>query len=48
MGKETRFMTTWEELKKEATREGWKKLIAQSWRRTEKDWTKKARTVNSQ
>ena len=40
-GKETPFMTTWEELKKEAAREEWKKLIAQSWRRTEEDWTKK-------
>ena len=40
-GKETTFMTTWEELKKAAAREEWKKLIAQSWRRTEEDWTKK-------
>ena len=31
-GKETLVMTT---------REEWKKLIAQGWRRTEEDWTKK-------
>jgi len=30
-------MTTREELKKEAAREEWKKLIIQSWRRTEED-----------
>ena len=40
-------MPTRKELKKEAAREEWKKLIAQGWRRTEEDWTKKARTVNS-
>ena len=40
-------MTTREELKNEAAREEWKKLIAQGWRRTEEYWTKKARTVNS-
>ncbi len=40
-GKETTFITTWEELKKEAVREEWKKLIAPSWRRTMEDWTKK-------
>ena len=41
-------MTIREELKKEAAREEWKKLIAQGWRGTEEDWTKKrARTVNS-
>ena len=40
-GKETTFMTTWEELKKAAAREEWKKLIAQSWRRTEEDWKKR-------
>ena len=39
--KETTFMTTWEELKKAAAREEWKKLIAQSWRRTEEDWKKR-------
>ena len=32
MGKEPPVMTT---------REEWKKLIAQGWRRTEEDWTKK-------
>ena len=32
-------MTTREELKKEADREEWKKLIAQGWRRTEEIWT---------
>ena len=40
-GKEIPFMTTLEELKKEAAREEWKKLITQSWRKTEEDWTKK-------
>jgi len=40
-------MTTRKELKKEVAREEWKKFIAQGWRRTEEDWTKKARTVNS-
>ena len=40
-GKETTFITTWEELKKEAVREEWKKLIAPSWRKTMEDWTKK-------
>jgi len=34
-------ITTREELKKDAAREEWKKLIAQGWRRTEEDWTKK-------
>ena len=34
-------MTTRKELKKEAAREEWKKLIAQGWRRAEEDWTKK-------
>ena len=34
-------MTTREELKKDAAREEWKKLIAQGWRRTEEVWTKK-------
>jgi len=32
LGKEPQVMTTSEE---------WKKLIAQGWRRTEEDWTKK-------
>jgi len=40
-GKEPPVMTTREELKKEAAREEWKKLIAQGWRRTEEVWTKK-------
>ena len=39
--KEPPFMITREELKKEAAREEWKKLIAQGWRRTEEVWTKK-------
>ena len=40
-------MTIREELKKEAAREEWKKLIAQGWRRTEGGWTKKrARAAN--
>ena len=34
-------MTTREELKKEAARENWEKLIAQGWRRTEEVWTNK-------
>ena len=40
-GKEPLFMTTREELKKDAAREKWKKLIAQGQRRTEEVWTKK-------
>jgi len=40
-GKEPPVMTTREELKKEAAREECKKLIAQSWIRTEEDLTKK-------
>ena len=40
-GKEIPFMTTREELKKYEAREELKTLIAQSWRRTEEDWTKK-------
>ena len=39
--KEPPVITTREELKKEIDIEEWKKLIAQSWRRTEEDWTKK-------
>ena len=35
------FMTTREESKKDTAREKWEKLIAQGWRRTEEDWTKK-------
>jgi len=38
-GKEPPVMTTREELKKDAAREEWKKLIAQGWRRTEEVWT---------
>ena len=33
LGKEPQVMTT---------REEWEKLIAQGWRRTEEDWTKKS------
>tara|TARA_B100000242_G_scaffold119904_1_gene84002 strand:- start:195 stop:308 length:114 start_codon:yes stop_codon:yes gene_type:complete len=33
-------MTAREELKKYETKEEWKKLIAQGWRRTEGYWTK--------
>ena len=40
-GKEPLVITTREELNKEAAREEWKNLIAQVWRRTEEDWTKK-------
>ncbi len=40
-GKEPPVMIIREELKKEAAREEWKKLIAQGWRRTEEDQTKK-------
>ena len=36
-GQEPPVITTREELKKAAAREEWKKLIAQSWRRTEED-----------
>ena len=47
-GKEPTFIKTREELKKDAAREEWKKLIAQGWRRTEEDWTKKrARVANT-
>ena len=34
-------MPTREELKIEAAREAWEKLITQGWRRTEEVWTKK-------
>ena len=34
-------MTTREELKKDTAREEREKLIAQGWRITEEDWTKK-------
>ena len=42
-------MKTREELKKDAAREEWKKLISQAWRRTEYDCTtkKRARAANS-
>ena len=39
--KESPAITTREELKKDAARGEWKKLIAWGWRRTEEDWTKK-------
>ena len=37
-GKEPPIMTTREELKIEAAREAWEKLITQGWRRTEVVW----------
>ena len=40
-GNEPPVMTTREELKKDAAREEWKKLIAQGWIRTEEVWTNK-------
>ena len=40
-GKEIHFMTNRKELKKYEAREDLKTLIAQSWRRTQEDWTKK-------
>ena len=40
-GKEHPVMTTREELKKEAAREEWEKLISLGWRRTEEVWAKK-------
>ena len=43
--KESPSITTREEFKKDAAREEWKKLIAQGWRRTEEDWTKKRALV---
>ena len=39
-GEEAPVMTNREELKSEAAREEWKKLIAQGWRRTEEVWAK--------
>ena len=39
-GNEPPVMKTREELKKDAAREEWEKLIAQGWRRTEESWTK--------
>ena len=38
LGKEPTFLTTREELKIEAAREAWKKLIAQGWRKTPVVW----------
>ena len=37
LGRETPVITNREELKKEAAREEWGKLIAHGWRRTEED-----------
>ena len=45
-GKEPPLMTTREELKKDAAREEWKKLIAQGWRRTEESSTKQRVRAN--
>ena len=39
-GEEVPVMTNREELKSEAAREEWKKLIAQGWRGTEEVWIK--------
>ena len=38
LGKEPTVLTTREELKIEAAREAWKKLIAQGWRKTPEVW----------
>ena len=38
LGKEPPVLTTREELKIEAAREAWKKLIAQGWRKTNVIW----------
>ena len=38
LGKEPPVLTTREELKIEAAREAWKKLIAQGWRKTPEVW----------
>ena len=46
LSKEPPVITTREELKKDAAREEWKKLIAQGWRRTEEIWTKKRVRAN--
>ena len=46
-GKEPPVMKTRKKFKKEEAREEWKKLIAQGWRRTVEDLTKKtARAAN--
>ena len=39
-------MKTREELKKDTARKERKQVIAQGWRITEEDWTKKARASN--
>ena len=41
MGEELPVITTREELKKDAARKEWGKLIAQGLRRIEENWTKK-------
>ena len=41
IGQRTTFHNNQKGLKKYATREEWKKLISQGWRRTELDWAKK-------
>ena len=41
MVKEPPVTATREELKKDAARDKWEKLIAQGWRITEGGWTKK-------
>ena len=38
LGKEPPVLTTREEIKIEAAREAWKKLIAQGWRKTPEIW----------
>ena len=38
LGKEPPVLTTREELKIEAAREAWRKLIAQGWRKTPEVW----------
>ena len=38
LGKEPPVLTTREEVKIEAAREAWKKLIAQGWRKTPEVW----------
>ena len=47
MGKEPPVIAIGEELKEDAARDEWGKLIAQRWRRTEEGWTqKRARAAN--
>ena len=43
MEQRTPVITTREELKKDASVVEWKNLIAQGWKRTEEDWTRKKR-----